>query len=201
MDWPKATGKFLWFAIKPLRYAEPLGGWVGMIIQILILIGIVASVTVGITTETARWLLTIITPSLFAILFLIAGIRLQRRLSAINDLAKIKPGDAIENRIINIALLFENRELCMVDNVTFIRCAFRGPCLVALKGHNDFSHSSMWGSQDYSEHLILADETRKYNGAGIFMHCSFKYCKFENIAWLLNQQQYDKFLKLPRPRG
>ncbi len=172
-----------------------------MIIQLLILIGIVASVAVGIKTETARWLVTIITPSLFAILFLIAGIRLQRRLSVIDDLAKIKSGDIMENKTINVSLLFENRELYMVDNVTFIKCTFKGPCLIALKGNNDFSRSSMWGSQDYSEHLILADETRKYNGAGMFMDCSFKYCKFENIAWLLNQQQYAEFQKLPRARG
>ena len=201
MQWSKAIGKFFLLAIKPLRHAESVWGWVDLILQLLIMLGILASVGFGISIEEVRWLLTIVIPSLFALLFLIAGIRLQYRLSTIDDLARIKPGDIIKNKTINVSVLFEIRELHMVDNVTFHRCILKGPCLVALKGQNNFNHTSFWGSENHSEHLILADETRLYNGIGLFMHCNFEYCRFENIAWLLNQNNYDIFLQFRSARG
>ena len=170
-------------------------------VRLLVILGVITIAGIGIAVETAGWLLTIVTPSLIAILFLIAGVWLKHRLDAIDDLAKIKTGDTVRNKVINVSLLFENRELCMVDNVTFIKCIFKGPCLVAMKGQNGVSRCSYWGSEDYSEHLILSDENRKYNGIGIFIHCNFEFCRFENIAWLLNQKMYDKFLKIPKVRG
>ena len=198
---PCAIVQFALFAVRPLRHAETMGRWVDLGMRLLIVLGILVTTVIGISVETSRWLLTIVTPSLIAILFLIAGVRLQHKLSDWDDLVKIKSGDTIKNKVINASMLFENRNLYMVDNVTFSKCTLKGPCLVALKGHNNFNRSSFWGSQDYTEHLILADDTRTYNGAGIFMHCKFEYCRFENVAWLLNQKYYNKLSKITKARG
>lgn len=201
MEWAKTAAQFLCIAIKPLRHVKSLWGWADLFVRLFIILGIFFSAGFGIAIDEARWLLTIITPSLIAILFLVAGLRLQRKLSDIEQLSNIKPGDVIENKEINISFLLERREGCFVDSVTFQKCTLRGPCLVTLKGENEFSYCSLWGSKDHSEHLILADESRKYNGIGAFVNCNFKYCRFENIAWLLNQKQYDKFLKIHKARG
>lgn len=166
--------------------------------RMLLVLGILVSAGLGISLENARWWLTIVTPSLIAILFLIAGVRLQHRLSAIDDLARIKSGDIVKGQIISVALLFENRERNILDGITFSKCTLKGPCLVVVKGENHFSYCGFWGA-DISEYLILAEKGRKYNGIGVFVNCTFKHCRFENIAWLLpNDTIYQQFLSFTK---
>ena len=73
--WFEALWKFLLFSFKPLRHIEAVWGWVGVAIMWLIVIGIIANTSIGIAEEWEHW--PIITASLIALLFLIAGVRLQ----------------------------------------------------------------------------------------------------------------------------
>ena len=163
-----------------------------------LLLGIVISEGIGISIEDARWLLTIVTPCLIAVLFLVAGVRLQQRLSSIDDLAKIKSGDIVKNKTINVSLLFENRERNIVDGVTFNRCTLKGPCLVIIKGETRLSYCGLWG-RGIAKYLMKAEKGRRYDGIGVFVNCSFEHCRLENIAWLLpNDRIYQQFLSIPR---
>ena len=198
MYWARSIIKFILYAIKPLRHAESFWGWVDLIMKTLLLLGIVVSAGIGVSNEDARWLLTIITPCLIAVLFLVAGVRLQHRLSAIDDLARISSGDIVENKTINVSLLFENRERNILDGVTFSKCTLKGPCLAVIRGETKLSYCGFWGG-NIAEYLVIAEKGRSYGGIGIFVNCSFKHCRFENIAWLLpNDKIYQQFLSIPR---
>jgi len=78
--WARAIWRFILFTLQPLLHTESLWGWLDLIITWLTALGIVASISIGSIIESNRWLLTTITPILFAFLFLCAGIRLQYRL-------------------------------------------------------------------------------------------------------------------------
>jgi len=169
-----------------------------LILVVLMILGISITAIYGAVNEESRWLLTIVTPCLIAVLFLIAGVRLQHRLSAIDDLAKIKSGDIVENKTINVSLLFQNRERNILDGVTFRKCTLKGPYLVRIKGEIRLSYCR-FGPEDIAEYLILAEKGRRYNGIGVLVNCSFKHCRFENIAWLLpNDKMYQQFLNFPK---
>lgn len=58
-------------------------------IMLLAIFGIPISAILGIINEESRWLLTIVTPSLAALIFLCAGIRLQYRLLRANFYLRI----------------------------------------------------------------------------------------------------------------
>ncbi len=197
MGWTKSTSQFLLFAIKPLRHAESFWGWVELIIHLLIMLGIFISVGLGLTFETVRWLLTIVTPSLFATLFLIAGVRLQYRLSAFDELAKIKDGDVIKNKTINISLLFQNLKKNFVSNVTFERCILRGPCVVTFKGDNKLHGCGFLGTTRLEAKLLMKpndDKSYTVVGIGEFVHCKFQYCTFKNVAFYVTGKEYDNLL-------
>lgn len=172
-------------------------GVLGIVVTLLIVLGLVGVGVLGwlapLPEPSPRWPLVVAYPAiLFMILFLVAGLRLQYRLYNLDQLDNIKQGDTVKNRDINVSALFEKRERNILDNVTFNRCTLKGPCLVAVKGETNLIRCGFWGG-DLSEHLILADKNRKYDGIGVFVHCNFEYCRFENIAWLLPSNLYQKF--------
>ena len=78
--WAKASFQFILSTLKPLRHAESMWGWWGLIMMWLIALGILTTAGVGIIFESNRWLVTIITPILVVFLFFCAGVRLQYRL-------------------------------------------------------------------------------------------------------------------------
>lgn len=76
--WVEALRKFIIFAFKPLLHIEAMWGWVDVVMIWLLVIGIIATPTIGIFKEWEHWpFLTIL---LIAILLLSAGVRLQYRL-------------------------------------------------------------------------------------------------------------------------
>lgn len=176
-------------------------GVLGLIVTSLIVLGLVGASVVGwlapspLPEPSPRWPLIVAYPTiLLAVLFLIAGLRLQYRLSAFDQLANIKEGDVVRDKDINVSLLFQKKKSYFLSNVIFIKCKLRGPCLVVVKGNNEFSSCGFLGASSLSESLIEAQENRKYSGVGVFVHCKFQYCTFENIAWLASKEWCDKML-------
>jgi len=74
----EALWKFLIYSLKPIRYTEPFMGWVDIGMRILIIIGLIANTSIGIAIKWEYW--PIITISLLALFFLVAGVRLQYKL-------------------------------------------------------------------------------------------------------------------------
>ena len=194
--------RFCWLAIHPIRKSEEVVGVLGLIVTSLIVFGLVSAGVVGwlapspLPEPSPRWPLIVAYPTiLLAILLLIAGLRLQSRVSAIDQLANIKSGDTVKNKDISVSSLFGKSQGNFLGNVTFRNCKLSGPCLVMLRGHNKMVRCQILrASGDLSEYLIEAQGNRKYSGVGAFVHCEFQYCTFENIAWLLPKKLCDKFL-------
>ncbi len=40
---------------------------------------------------------------------------------------------------------------------------------------------------------IIAEHNRIYVGVGVFVHCAFRYCKFENLSFIGSKELKDKF--------
>ncbi len=93
---------FCWLAIHPIRKSEEVVGMLGFIVTFLIVLGLVSVSVVAwfapspLPEPSPRWPLIVAYPTiLLAILFLVAGLCLQHRLSALGQLANIKKGDVV----------------------------------------------------------------------------------------------------------
>ena len=194
--------RFCWLAIHPIRKSEEVVGVLGLIVTFLIVFGLVGAGVVGwfapspLPEPSPRWPLIVAYPTiLLAILLLIAGLRLQYRLSALDELANIKEGDVVRGKDINVSLLFQKLQNIFLANVTFKNCKLRGPCVVVVKGNIELDGCGFRGGAHLEESLIEAQNNRKYSGVGAFVHCKFQYCTFENIAWLIPNELRDKMLR------
>ena len=183
---PSAIWEAIIFTIRPLRELEKWWGWVDM--TFIVIIGITAGI--GLFVEELRWLLTILAPSLIALLFLIATVRLMRPMVTVKYIRQAKKGSTIKNEKVKLSRLFEKRG-DEIRNITFEHCEFSGPGFMAiisdsleLKG-NHFRDVGVWAAED------IKDD----RGIAYFLHCDFKYCDFHNMAVVLPKNAADKLKK------
>ena len=109
----------------------------------------------------------------------------------IKELANIKPGDTIKEKVINVSLMFEQLKSDYLTNVTFEHCVLRGPCTVVLKNTN--VHGCDFGI-NFDGKLIKGEKGKRYSGVGEFVHCTFNFCEFVNISFLLLEEEIKRFL-------
>ncbi|MFC1980308.1 hypothetical protein ACFLVS_05645 [Chloroflexota bacterium] len=150
-------------------------GVLSIAVTFLIVLGLVGAGVLGLLAPSPlpepspRWSLIIAYPAiLLMFLFFVAGLRLQFRLYDLEQFTKLKSGDIVKNKVINVSALFDKRDRYILDNITFSKCTLKGPCLVAVRWKTDLIRCGFWGGE-LSEHLILADENRRYNGIGVFV--------------------------------
>ena len=157
-------------------------GVLGMLVTFLIILGIIGVGVVG-------WIAPM--------LFLIAGLRLQSRLSECDELSSVKNGDTVKGKDINLSLLFQKTRQNFVSNVTFKRCILKGPCVVTLKGENKFCGCGFLGTTRLEAKLLMKpndDKSYTVVGIGEFVHCKFQYCNFKNVAFYVTKKEYDNLL-------
>jgi hypothetical protein len=87
--------RFLWLAISPIRKTEEIAGVLSLLVTLLVILGVVGAGFVGwlapspLPQPSPRWPLIVAYPTvILAVLFFIAGVRLQCRLSK-NENAKV----------------------------------------------------------------------------------------------------------------
>jgi hypothetical protein len=120
----------------------------------------------------------------------------------IKELANIKSGDTITGKDINVPVMFQQLKTNHLDVVTFEHCVLRGPCVITTEGHCEFHGCDMASNVDLGTTLIRREVGMKYSGVGIFVHCKFNFCNFDNISFLLYEQEITSFLsKVPKRLG
>jgi len=108
------------------------------------------------------------------------------------ELANIKSGDTIKEKEINVSLMFEELKSNHLANVTFEHCVLRGPCIIMLEGNCEFHKCNL--ASGVGATLFERKIGTKYYGVGVFVHCKFNLCNFDNLSFLLYEKQRDKFL-------
>lgn len=192
--------RFCWLAIHPIRKSEEVVGMLGFIVTFLIFLGLIGAGVAGLFAPSPlpepspRWSLIVAYPTiLLAILFLVAGLRLQYRLSVIDELTNIKPGDVLNGKDINVSLMFQQLKSDNLAVVTFEHCVLRGPCTVILRGNYKINACD-FGSNLPSK-LIKGETGSRYFGVGVFVHCTFNFCKFDNLSFLVSEEERKKLLE------
>lgn len=110
----------------------------------------------------------------------------------IKELANIKPGDTIKGKSINVSLMFEQLKSDHLVNVTFEHCILRGPCIVGFEGSRNF-HACDFGSK-FADRLIKCEINKRYFGVAVFVHCTFNFCEFVDISFLMLEEEIKLFL-------
>jgi hypothetical protein len=110
----------------------------------------------------------------------------------IKELANIKPGDTIKEKVINVSLMFEQLDSTHLANVAFERCVLKGPCLITLEGDYVLHGCDVAGALGTT--LFEREIGTKYYGVGVFVNCTFSFCEFANISFLLPEGEIKRFL-------
>lgn len=117
--WARAAWQFILFILSPLRHAESVWGWIEMGLLLLAILGISITAIYGAVIEESRWVLTIVTPLLVAIIFFCAGVRLQYRLlqsrfyikyNSYHEVLLTPPQSKLHKLSINFDLMISNQE-------------------------------------------------------------------------------------------
>ncbi len=199
----KTFFRFCWLAIRPIRKSEEVAGVLGLIVTFLIILGLVGASVVGwlapspLPEPSPHWPLIVAYPMiLLTILFLIAGLRLQHRLSAFDRLANIKSGDVVKNKDLNLSLLVQPRKKLALANITFERCKFYGPCTVGILGNIELIGCGFFSGRKLDDMIIEVKEARDFAGIAAFVYCKFHYCEFYDISWLVDKTIADELRKM-----
>lgn len=112
----------------------------------------------------------------------------------IKELATIKSGDTIKGKDINVSLMFQQLKTDRLAVVTFDHCILRGPCVIVPEGDCEFHACDVASNVDLGTTLIKREVGPKYFGVGIFIHCKFNFCNFDNISFLLYQEEIKNWL-------
>lgn len=111
--------RFLWLAISPIRKTEEVAGVLSLLVTFLIILGVVGAGFVGwlapspLPDPSPRWPLIVAYPIvILAVLFFIAGVRLQHRLSKYEK-AKVE--------LTNKAELIKSIHRTMKTSIDYIR--------------------------------------------------------------------------------
>lgn len=108
------------------------------------------------------------------------------------ELANIKSGDTIQRKNINVSLMFQQQKRNSLTVVTFEHCVLKGPCVITFEGNYELHSCNMAGVESGAT-LIKREVGMKYSGVGIFVHCKFNFCDFDNISFLLHEQEIKNF--------
>ena len=112
----------------------------------------------------------------------------------IEALANIKSGDIVKNKDINVPVMFQQVKTNNLAVVAFDHCILRGPCVVMFDGSCEWHGCDMASNADLGTTLIKREVGMKYSsGVGEFIHCKFNFCDFDNISFLLYEQQIKSF--------
>lgn len=111
----------------------------------------------------------------------------------IKELANIKSGDIIKEKDINVSLMFQQLKTDNLFNITFDHCILRGPCTVITRGNSNFNACN-FGS-NLPSRLIKCEIGKRYFGIGVFVHCTFNFCEFVNLSFLLSEDEIKKYLE------
>lgn len=110
----------------------------------------------------------------------------------IKELANIKLGDTIKGKDINVSLMFEQLKSDHLSVVTFEHCLLKGPCTITFKGDSKF-HACNFGGH-FDNKLIQTEKRKRYFGVGVFTHCTFNFCEFANLSFLMHEKSIKEFL-------
>ena len=111
----------------------------------------------------------------------------------IKELADIKTGHTINNKDINVSLMFEQLKSDHLHVVTFDHCVLRGPCMIAFEGDSKLHGCNL--GDNLPNKLIKFEEDKRYFGVGVFTHCTFNFCKFVNLSFLMHEKLIEKTLR------
>lgn len=111
----------------------------------------------------------------------------------IKELANIKTGDTIKEKDINVSLMFEQLKSDHLHVVTFDHCVLRGPCMIAFEGDSKLHGCNL--GDNLPNKLIKFEEGKRYFGVGVFTHCTFNFCNFVNLLFLMHEKEIKKALR------
>jgi len=112
----------------------------------------------------------------------------------IKELANIKSGDTINGKDINVPTMLQQLKTNHLAVVTFDHCTLRGPCVVMFEGDCELHGCDMASNVDLGTTLIKREVGMKYSsGVAVFIHCKFNFCNFDNISFLLHEQEIKSF--------
>ena len=98
--------------------------------------------------------------------------------------------------------MFQQLKANHLDVVTFDHCILRGPCLIVPEGRCEFYRCDMASNADSGATLIKREIGLKYYGVATFVHCTFSYCNFDNVSFLLYEREIESFLsRVPKALG